>query len=127
MRMPDIDSTVFTAQAGPPTSYAVLNIAFRSAPTCSPVVSLVQAGRSTRVSRGTETTSAEVCPLSTWTTIAVSERAAPSSAPYAELAPERESEPSTRMSSAPSSASSGRSAPSAASMSTARMLPSSVR
>lgn len=56
MRMPDIDSTVLTAQAGPPTSYAVLNIARCCPGTVSPLVSLVQSGRVTRVSRGMETT-----------------------------------------------------------------------
>ncbi len=97
-----------------------------AAGTASPVVSLSQAGRSTRVSRGIETTLADLWPLSTWTTIAVSERAPPSSVPYSPLSPERESEPSTRMSCEPSSTSSGRSVPSLASMSTLERLPSSV-
>ncbi|CAM5608425.1 hypothetical protein SCYAM73S_05989 [Streptomyces cyaneofuscatus] len=126
MRIPDIDSTVFTAQAGPPTSYAVLNMARCSAGTVSSVVSLAQEGRSMRVSRGIETTLADLWPLSTCRTIAVSERAAPSSAPYLPLSPERESEPSTRMSCEPSSTSSGRSVPSLASMSMLERLPSSV-
>ncbi|CAM5729480.1 hypothetical protein SMICM304S_01011 [Streptomyces microflavus] len=94
--------------------------------TVSSVVSLVQAGRSIRVSRGIETTLADLWPLSTCMTIAVSERAAPSSAPYFPLSPERESEPSTRMSCEPSSTSSGRSVPSLASMSMLERLPSSV-
>lgn len=95
--------------------------------TVLPVVSLVQSGRVIRVSRGMETTEAVLWPLLRWTTIAVSERAVPSSAPYAEFAPERESEPSTRMSSEPLSTLTGRFLPSAALMSTALRLPLSLK
>ncbi len=61
MRMPEIASTVLTAQAGPPTSYAVLNMARRS-PAAVPPWPSVHAGRSTRVSRGMETTLAFLWP-----------------------------------------------------------------
>lgn len=105
----------------------MLNIARCSPATGFPSVSLVQSGRVMRVSRGMETTEAVLWPLLMCSTIAVSERAVPSSAPYAEFAPDRESEPSTKMSSEPLSMLSGRSLPSAALMSTALRLPLSLK
>lgn len=124
--MPDICSTVLTAQAGPPTSYAVLNI-WRLPPGSALPSVVVQDGRVTRVSRGMETTLALLWPSYTWMIIAVSERAPPSSLPYSLLAPARESEPRTRMSMDPLSTSCGRSVPSWALMSTPLMLPFSLK
>ncbi len=61
MRMPVIDSTVFTAQAAPPVEYAELNITSDPASCSTPLLS-VHSGRSTRVSRGMETTLAFLWP-----------------------------------------------------------------
>jgi hypothetical protein len=100
-----------------------------------------QEGRVTRVSRGMLTTVAFVRPSSRWTIIAVSERAPPLLPPPSSLfrLPFRESEPRTRMLSAPLGSGvaetasgpvgigvviplAGRSSPSALSMSTLLML-----
>src|SRR3954452_16138435 len=98
MRTPVRDSTVFTAQTGPPTEYALLSIA-PYATDVVPPEDVGHDGRVTRVSRGMLTTVAVVRPWSMWTTIAVSERAPelspPPSAAFA--VPLRESEPRTRM------------------------------
>ncbi|CAM5667524.1 hypothetical protein SHIRM173S_01099 [Streptomyces hirsutus] len=98
MRTSVSSSAVFTAHTGPPTSYALLNIAW-DAGRVDPPSGSGQAGRSTRVSRGMLTTVAAVRPASRWTTMAVSERAPPlSPPPSARFSPPlRESEPSTRM------------------------------
>lgn len=114
-----MDSTVFTAQAAPPVEYAELNMTPEAASCVTPLVS-VQEGRSTRVSRGMETTLAFLWPWYTCTIIAVSERALPSSVPPPSFlfVPERVSEPRTRMFSEPLSTFVGRSVPRAWLMST---------
>ena len=61
MRRPGRASTDFTAQAAPPVEYASLNITEFAAGCVVPLVS-VHAGRSTRVSRGMETTLAFLWP-----------------------------------------------------------------
>src|ERR1044072_8210248 len=102
MRMPDSDSTVFTAQTGPPTAYALLTIELY-ATGVEPPEDRGQDGRVTSVSRGMLTTVARVRPSSTWTTIAAADPARPLSPPptWAFSLPLRESEPRTRMFSAP--------------------------
>ena len=103
-------STVFTAQAGPRRVRRSQHLLVRRGDLLTGRV----AGAGGTVDEGVardQTTLAAVWPSSTWTIIAVSARAEPSSAPYFPLAPERESEPSTRMSCDPLSTSSGRSVP----------------
>lgn len=138
MRTPVIDSTVLTAHTGPPTEYAVLNIALY-ATDVEPPDDSGHDGRVTRVSRGMLTIVAFLRPASTWTTIAVSERAPVLLPPPSALfsLPLRESEPRTRMFREPVgtgvadadaaadgvvTAFAGRSVPSALSMSTLLML-----
>lgn len=91
-------STVLTAQTGPPSEYALLNIAPYDT-SVEPPEGSGQEGRVTRVSRGMLTTVALVRPASMCTTIAVSERAPELSPPPSAWfsAPLRESEPRTRM------------------------------
>src|ERR1051325_1906057 len=134
MRMPVIDSTVLTAQTGPPTEYALLNIALYAAAVEPPDFS-GHDGRVTSVSRGMLTTVAFFRPASMCTTIAVSERAPELLPPPSALfsLPLRESEPSTRMFREPVGSGdadgegvvipfAGRSSPSAGLMSTLLML-----
>src|SRR5882762_8625277 len=98
MRTSVIASTVLTAQTGPPTEYAVLNIALY-ATDVEPPDDSGQDGRVTRVSRGMLTIVAFLRPASMCTTIAVSERAPELLPPPSALfsLPLRESEPRTRM------------------------------
>ncbi len=115
---------VFTAQAAPPVSYALLNITRCAAGVALPAAS-VQAGRLTRVSRGMETTWAREWSWLTCTTIAVSERAVSPVSPPARvpLLPARESEPRTRRLNEPSVAAGGLEVPRLALMSTLLMFP----
>src|SRR4051794_32714336 len=98
MRTSVTDSTVFTAHTGPPSEYALLNMALY-ATAVEPPEDSGQDGRVTSVSRGMLTTVASVRPASMCTTIAVSERAPELSPPPSSLLalPLRESEPRTRM------------------------------
>ena len=110
MRMPDIDSTVFTAQAGPPTSYAELNIVLVRR---GDLLAGRVAGAGGAVDEGVARDARR-----RWRRCGPCRRARPSRCRSARsprrcrtspLAPERESEPSTRMSCEPLSTSSGRS------------------
>src|SRR4051794_24590233 len=101
MRTFVIDSTVLTAQTGPPIEYAVLNMT-RDTSAVEPPSGRGQDGRLTSVSRGMLTIVAFVRPASRWTTIAVSDRAPSLLPPPSDLLrlPLRESDPRTRMFSA---------------------------
>ncbi len=126
MRTPDIFSTVLTTQAGPIWEYTELNITRFAESTVEPSA-LVHSGRVTRVSRGMEMAKALLRPSGMWTTIAVSERApltAPPPPSSLFSAPARESEPRTSRFCPLVGSFSGRSSPSALSMSTPLMFPS---
>lgn len=125
MRMPDIVSTVLTTQAGPASEYTELNITRFADGSVVPSF-LAHSGRVTRVSRGMLTAVARVRPLGMCITRAVSERA-PATLPVSSdaLAPDRESEPSTRMFWPDVGSFSGRFLPRASSRSTPCRLPSS--